>query len=188
MDSTTVALGHLIRYWAWTDVEVGLLLIDIWNGKMVPAGVLKSGRGVCALMFHVDRLNHWFSGKQRVPCAELTIPDIALRIGVKQEVAYALVRSGLLQATFRKVGRRSEQRVEISILEEFERRYILGRDIARSLHRSPRAVAEFLLAGSVRPVAGPSVNNCRQIVFNRIEVDEFLRSNGLEMTHCDQQN
>ena len=179
MDSSTVALGHLIRYWPWTDEQIGLLLVDILNGEMAPAGVLNSGDGIGTLVLCADQLDHWFFGKQRVPCAELTIPDVALRIGVKQEVAYALVRSGLLHATLRKVGRRSEQRVKVTILEEFERRYILGRDIARLLGRSPRAVAEFLLGDGVQPVAGPGVDNCRQIVFEREAVYECLRHNGL---------
>lgn len=181
MDSTMIALGHLIRYWPWTTEQIGLLLVDILNGEMVPAGVLKSGKGVNALVLHLDQLDHWFSGKQRVPCAELTIPDIALRIGVKQEVVYALVRSGLLQATPRKVGRRLEHRVKAVILDEFERRYILGRDIAQLLGRSPRAIAEFLLADGVRPVAGPSVDNCRQNVFQRDAIDKCLRRNGLRV-------
>ena len=181
MDSRTVALGHFIRYWPWTNEQIGLLLVDILNGEMVPAGVLKSGKGVGTLVLHVHDLDHWLSGKQRVPCAELTIPDIALRIDIKQEVVYALVRSGLLQSTLRKVGRRAEQRVKAVVLEEFERRYILGRDIAQLLGRSPRAVAEFLLADGVRPVAGPGVDNCRQIVFQRDAVDKCLRRNGLEV-------
>lgn len=181
MDSRTVGLGRLIRYWPWTDEQIGLLLVDILNGEIVPAGVLKSGKGIGTLSLHVDQLDHWFSGKQRVPCAELTIPGIALRIGVKQEVVYALVRSGLLLATLRKVGRRSEQRVKVAVLEEFERSYILCRDIAQLLGRSPRAIAKFLLADGVRPVAGPGVDNCRQIVFKRDDVDKCLQRNGFEI-------
>lgn len=179
-DCKAVALGHLIRYWPWTNEQIGLLLVDILNGDLVAAGVLKSGKGVGTLVLHVHDLDHWFAGKQRVPCAELTIPDIALRMEIKQEVVYALVRSGLLQSSSRKVGRRTEQRVKALILEEFEQRYILGRDIAQLLGRSPRAVAEFLLADGVRPVAGPGVDKCRQNVFQRDAIDECLRRHGLE--------
>ena len=181
MHSRTIVLAHLIRYGTWTNEQIGLLLVDILNGEIVPAGMLKSGKGIGTLLLHVNQLDHWFSGKQRVPCAELTIPSIALRIGVKQEVVYALVRSGLLLATLRKVGRRSEQRVNLAVLEEFERRYILCRDIAQLLKRSPRAIAKFLLADGVRQVAGPGVDNCRQIVFERNDVAKCLRRNGFEM-------
>lgn len=73
------------------------------------------------------------------------------------------------------------QDLKQTILEEFQRRYIWGRDIARLLGRSPRAVSEFQLADGVRPVAGPGVDNCRQIVFKRDDVDKRLRRNGFEM-------
>lgn len=179
-DCKVVALGHLIRYWPWTNEQIGLLLVDILNGDLVPAGVLKAGKGVGTLVLYVHDLDHWFAGKQRIPCAELTIPDIALRMEIKQEVVYALVRSGLLQSSSRKVGRRTEQRVKALTLEEFEQRYIFGRDIAQLLGRSPRAVAEFLLADGVRPVAGPGVDKCRQNVFQRDAIDECLRRHGLE--------
>ena len=181
MESKKVALGHLIRYWPWTNEQIGLLLVDILNGDMVPAGVLKSGKGVGTLVLHLHDLDHWFAGKQRVPCAELTIPDLALRMGIKQEVVYALVRSGLLQSSSRKVGRRTEQRVKALILEEFEQRYILGRDIAQLLRRSPRAVAAFLLANGVRPVAGPGVDNCRQNFFQRDAIEKCLCRHGLQV-------
>lgn len=180
MESKKVELGHLVRYWPWTNEQIGLLLVDILNGDLLPAGVLKSGKGVGTLVLHVHDLDHWFAGKQRVSCAELTIPDIALRMEIKQEVVYALVRSGMLQSSSRKVGRRTEQRVKALTLEEFEQRYILGRDIAQLLGRSPRAVAVFLLADGVRPVAGPGVDKCRQNVFQRDAVDECLRRHGLE--------
>ena len=181
MDSLTVALGHLIRYWPWTNEQIGLLLVDILNGVMVPAGVMEFGNGIGTLVLQLDLLEHWFASKHRVQYAELTIPNIALRIGIKQEVVYALVRSGLLLTTLRTVGRRPEQRVKVTILEEFERRYILGRDIAQFLGRSPRAVAKFLLTDGVQPVAGPGVDNCRQTVFNREAVYECLRRNRLEV-------
>jgi hypothetical protein len=180
MASKTVALAHIIRYGNWTDEQIGLLLVDIFNGEIVPAGGLKPGKGIGTLSLHVDQLEHWFSGKQRVPCAELTIPSIALRIGIKQEVVYSLVRSGLLLATVRKVGRRSEQRVKVAVLEEFELRYILCRDIAQLLGRSSRAISKFLLADDVRPIAGPGIDNCRQIIFIRDDVVECLRRNGLQ--------
>ena len=181
MDSRTVALGHLIRYWPWTNEQIGLLLVDILNGVMAPAGVLEFGNGIGSLVLYLDLLDHWFATKHRVQYAELTIPNIALRIGIKQEVVYALVRSGLLLTSLRTVGRRPEQRVKVTILEEFERRYILGRDVAQLLGRSPRAVAKFLLADGVQPVTGPGVDKCRQTVFDREAVYECFRRNRLEV-------
>lgn len=179
-DSGTITLGHLIRYWPWTTEQVGLLLTDIFNGSLVPVGAIKFGNGVGALILCVTQLDEWFTGKQRQACPELTIPEVALRIGVKQEVVYALVRSGLVTASLRRIGRRSVQKVGVTALQTFEQRYILGRDVAQSLGRSPRAIAEFLLAAGIRPIAGPGVDRCRQLIYDREVIDECLRRNGLE--------
>ena len=179
-DSGTITLGHLIRYWPWTTEQVGLLLADIFNGSLVPVGAIKFGNGVGALILCVAKLDEWFTGKQRQACPELTIPEVALRIGVKQEVVYALVRSGLITASLRRIGRRSVQKVGVTALQTFEQRYILGRDVAQSLGRSPRAIAEFLLAAGIRPIAGPGVDRCRQLIYDREVIDECLRRNGLE--------
>lgn len=182
VELATVTLGHLIRYWLWTTDQIGLLLVDICTGEIAPVGVT-DGSGVGTLIFSVDHLHQWFAEKQRQPGTELSIPEIALRIGIKQEVVYALVRSGLLPANMYKVGRRCEQRVRVGALEEFERRYVLCRDIAQLLRRSPRAVAKFLLAERVQQVAGPGIDNCRQIFFRRDDAENCLRRNGLE-TPC----
>lgn len=181
VDSETVTFGHLLRYWPWTDNQIADLLVAIFTAEMVPIGALKATSGIGNLVFDVKRLDQWFSSKQNVPCAEITIPELALRIGVKQEVAYSLVRTGLMPAAVRKVGRRSEQRIKVTTLEDFGSSYILGRDIAKLLGRSPRAVAAFLLSDDVRPVAGPGVDHCRQLVFRRVEVDECIHRNGLKV-------
>jgi hypothetical protein len=115
-----------------------------------------------------------------MPYDEMTLPHVALRIGVKQEVVYALVRVGLLQASLRRSGRRTEQRVKRSVLDDFEHRYIFGRDVARVLARSPRATVDFLATEGVLPVAGPGIDGCRQIVFERDQVTDCLKRNGLK--------
>ncbi|OGB35321.1 MAG: hypothetical protein A3F78_11765 [Burkholderiales bacterium RIFCSPLOWO2_12_FULL_61_40] len=179
VDSESVSLGHLLRYWPWTDGQIGHLLTDILNSKIVPVGRLESINGIGSLILETSQLKTWFSGKQKVPCSELTIPEVSLRIGVKQEVAYALVRIGLLQTAMRKIGRRTEQRVPTDALKNFERQYVFGRDIAQTLGRSSRSITAFLASEGVEPIAGPAINKCRQILFERDSVSRCLFRNGL---------
>lgn len=181
VNSETVTFDHLLRYWPWTDDQIGDLLGAVFTTEMVPIGAFKATSGIGNLVFKVERLQQWFSAKQNVPCAEVTIPELALRIGIKQEVAYSLVRSGLMPATVRKAGRRNEQRVKVTSLEQFENSYIFGRDVAKLLGRSPRAVAEFLLSDDVRPAAGPGVDHCRQLVFRRNEIEACFLRHGFEI-------
>ncbi len=174
-----VALGHVLSYWPWTDDQVAMLLNDIVGGRVIPMGSIQGGKGVGALLLDAECVRAWFAARQPAPAQELTIPDAALKLEVKQEVAYALVRSGLLATTERRVGRRPERRVSVHSLSDFQQRYVFCRDLARDLHHSPKSVASFLVAEGVAPVAGPEVDGCRQLVFVRADVHELLERLGI---------
>jgi predicted DNA-binding transcriptional regulator AlpA len=178
-DSTQVELKYLLRYWPWTNAQVGKLINDIFSGTICPIGTLESNQGISALIFDKTQLNKWFIYQSAVPCEELTLPEAAVRMGVKQEVIYSLVRSALLQTTLRRTGRRAEQRVKFTQLEAFENQYVFGRDIAKTFGCSPRKVAALLEQSNVKPVAGPRNNNCRQLVFIRAEIDDWLSHKAL---------
>jgi hypothetical protein len=56
-------------------------------------------------------------------------------------------------------------------LATFEKQFIFCNDVATRFGRSSRAVASFLKKQGVHPVAGPGVDDCRQLLFDRISVD-----------------
>ena len=174
-----VSIGHLLRYWPWTDEQVGQLLADICDGGVTPMGVTTRADGVGALLLELSQAREWFAARHKVQPGEMTIPEVATKMEVKQEVAYALVRSGLLGSAARRVGRRAEQRVSSLNLHEFGLRYVFCRDLALKLGRSPRAVSAFLASEGVKPVAGPGFDDCRQLVFSRAAVDGCLQRTGV---------
>lgn len=174
-----VSLGHLPRYWPWTDEQVGRLLVDILDGRFAPVGIAPGLDGLSALLLGLDQTRQWFAARHTVQADEMTVPEVAVRLEVKQEVAYALVRTGLIASASRRVGRRAEQRVALTALNEFGRRYVFCRDIARTLARSPKAVASFLATEGVAPASGPEIDSCRQLVFARADVDACLIRHGI---------
>ena len=107
------------------------------------------------------------------------MPEVAMKLEVKQEVIYALARSGLLETVARQAGRRAEQRISAAGLDGFQRRFVFGRDVAEMLSRSPRSTAAFLASEGVVPVSGPGIDDCRQLVFRRDAVDDCLRRTGV---------
>ncbi|MHC8356603.1 TniQ family protein [Pseudomonas sp. LB3P81] len=99
----------------------------------------------------------------------ITICKAAILLGVKQEVAYALVRQGILWSTPIKSGRRTLQMVLPKAIERFRRRYILGPELSVFLGLPPKHVMPHLWENGFRPVAGPSIvkSPCRQYVWPR---------------------
>lgn len=93
----------------------------------------------------------------------LSVDQAAKALGVKQEVAYALVHSGLIKADLRQkpiqIGREA--------LKSFQREYVSLAELAGTRRTSSR---RMLLELEAVPVCGPSVDSCRQYFFRRIEV------------------
>ena len=116
-----------------------------------------------------DDLAKWRPGAEAVGASRLSVGDAAVQLGVKQEVAYALVRAGLLPATTDSVGRHVAQWVDVQALSEFQKQYILGTELAAYARTSPKEMAQRLKACGLQPVAGPGSAraSCRQYVWQR---------------------
>lgn len=69
----------------------------------------------------------WRPVAEKVGASKLSVSDVAVQLGVKPEVAYALVRARLLPATTDSAGRRVAQWVDIHALSEFRKQYCVFR-------------------------------------------------------------
>jgi len=102
----------------------------------------------------------------------LSIPEAGRLLGVKDQVAYAWVRLGLLQIYSKSgVGRRGA-RVNKHALDSFCANYLLGRELETGLKVSRGWAAERLIAAGVRPVSGPMVDGSPMCLFKRTEAME----------------
>lgn len=93
----------------------------------------------------------------------LSVDQAAKVLGVKQQVAYALVYSGLIRTD------RLQKPIQIGrdVLESFQREYISLAELAGGRRTSPR---RLLLELDSVPVCGPTVDGCRQYFFRRLDV------------------
>lgn len=93
----------------------------------------------------------------------LSVEQAAKVLGVKQQVAYALVHSGLIRTD------RLHKPIQIGrdALETFQREYVSLAELARARRISPR---RLLLEVKASPVCGPAVDGCRQYFFRRLLV------------------
>lgn len=116
-----------------------------------------------------DEFLKWRPVAEKVGTSRLSVSDVAVQLGVKPEVAYALVRARLLPATTDSAGRRVAQWVDVRALSELREQYILGTELAALARTSPKQVAQRLKACGIRPIAGPDSAraSCRQYVWQR---------------------
>lgn len=166
--STTVSLDHLLRYGPLDENRVAALLIDVQLHKFQPVGRTDRLVGVASLLFFMQDIKERYGSTSQ---AIMSIPAIASRLGVKQEVAYALCKLGMLETTTYVVGRRQAQGVSLVALEKFTITYVFAACIAKFCHHSPRAVIHALAAEGIKPVAGSEDGSCRQAVYLRKDLD-----------------
>jgi hypothetical protein len=166
-------MSSVLRFRNWSSEEIGNFLVDVLAGSPAPLGIYRdtSHDRISALVFERAALDKWREDRPIRRTLPLSIRDCARLMNVKEEVADALARSKLLRSEEVQVRRRRERCTCCAWLEEFNRQYVFGRDLARAIGRSPRHLARALSAMGIDPVAGPGVDACRQIVYERVSAE-----------------
>lgn len=162
-----VSFAQVLRCWPWSDRTVADFLLAVLKGNFQPAGRLGSHQGLVALIFPRDLLREWHHSSYRGNLNSFSVPEVADRLMIKQEVAYFLVRKGLLRAETVGRGRLAEARISPQCLSDFEASYVFGRELAAALGTSPKSIAHRLSRVGIEPKCGPSTDGCRQLLYAR---------------------
>lgn len=161
-----VTLDHILRFWSCSNEEVGQLLLGIRNAALLPAARAPGARKLGQLVFGQAEARR-FLANRRSSAQHLTIPQVADALAVKQEVAYFLVRAGLLQAENVLLGKRSASVVSRESLDAFLAEFVFARDLARRCKTTSRFLQAQLEVVGIHPVASPSLGTCRQVIYRR---------------------
>lgn len=138
-----------------------------------------------------DAIGHWLFSSDDVialkrklnPSEMMSVQECASELEIKEQVAYELVRLGLIKCNHSFLGESSIYRIERKAIESFTKEYIFGRDIALQAGTSPKCAAHYLLNEGYLPVAGPRVKGaeCRQYVWKRSQQIALLFNKALIM-------
>ena len=122
------------------------------------------------LLIGRERVMAWAAARSDLRCEWLSVPDCAKRLGVKQQVAYHLVRVGLLPTQKAVVNRRVAQVVTLKALERFERCYEPLATAASRAGVDWRHGLAWARANGLKLVSGPQIDGGRQyFIQNRLE-------------------
>jgi len=147
--------------------ELAVTLRAILNGRLPLLGRLPGVPLIMSLIVdssaHLRLLEH----HRMQATLSFSIMEVAERMKVKQEVAYHLVNYRLLDLIDPTETRRRYRRVPESALKKFEEEHVWLRDLARNEGTSPKHLLALLARDGIAPVAGPTVDGCRQILFRR---------------------
>lgn len=165
-----VPLVQILKAWRLEAGAFPALLHALQSGVLTAAhtrdmestglgGLLLPRRGVQAW------LAHWRQASGR----DYSITDVATILSIKAQVAYHLVRCGLLESTSSTQARVC--RVSQEGIAKFEARYISLVEIAK---RSGASSKQALHRLQIHPVVGPAIDGCRQYFYLRSDVEHLL--------------
>jgi len=154
-----------------TEKEFIALVGAILSRQVWTASAHSGLSGFADISIGREQLYSWRSSmRRRIAGATYTVAEAAKELGVKQEVGYHLVETGLLHSSNGRIGRRKCRTVAGVDIDDFSTKYVSGAELARSRKTSPKSVAAAALEQGVAPVAGPGVDGCRQYFFKRADI------------------
>jgi hypothetical protein len=143
------------------------LLVNFRNGVLQPRGRLKPDGGLNQLVLDEEDARQLVKRERSKGVDKWTIPQVAEMLQVKQEVAYFLVRKGMLTTNLEVIGRREAAMVTRDDLDAFRARFVLARDLAKLHKTSSRSLQCHLSDVNIQPVASPLLGACRQVIYEK---------------------
>lgn len=159
-----MTLRHVLRYAHLSDAELIALVAAVVDGSLDEgSGQLTGCRPLGQVRIRQDRLRSWLADRRLNEDKGMSIDAAARMLGVKQQVAYCLVRQGLLGSID---GGKLGRRVLAQHLKLFTESYISLKELAMTSQISSCALLGRI---TVAPASGPAIDGNRQIFFRRLD-------------------
>jgi len=164
-DNCLVAMKWILQFWRLRKGEFAAIGLALTNGEIVPVAKQIQATAIGDLLLDFTHVHEWLKSYRMQLNDSMSVDRASKMLGVKQQVAYELVRIGLLRATNdgphgKRVGQQD--------IRYFQETYVALAELARLSRHSPKKILEEII---VRPVCGPSVDGTRQYFFRRLDLD-----------------
>jgi len=148
------------------------LLLAIESGK-VPASGIRDRSGVqnfTSLYFFPEDIALFMATHKKSRFGFYSVPEVAIRLGIKQEIAYHLVKSGLMTSTI--VGSEKKPVFEVteSDISTFQKYFVPLSQLAKTSGTSGRVLKKNFEALGILPVSGPDVDGCIKIFYRKSDL------------------
>ncbi|WP_255443408.1 helix-turn-helix domain-containing protein [Comamonas sp. Z1] len=167
----TVSIVQILRGWRLAVGAFPALIAALSANQVEGVGAKPQGIPLGAMRIPVRGLRAWLRQWEQSHMQDMSIATAARILGIKEQVAYELVRSGLLHE--HRMPSSHSRRIAKASIEHFQNTYVSAVEIGKKMHMSTKLLIEHL---NVQPVAGPHVNGCRQYFLNREDVKNTMKS------------
>ena len=150
--------------------EFTSLVQDTLSKRISTIACPSSKTGFAGRTYSREEFYIWRAALRTEADSRLTVAEAAIRLKIKQEVAYHLVYSGILQSSDGHLGKKNCRLVCLADINKFQKTYISSARLALIERTSPKTLVERLRMQGIRPVTGPDLDHCRQYFFRTKDV------------------
>ena len=166
-NSKCIPVRDILKYWRLREHEGVALIAALVDEHLHAEGDGQSPVPIGEATLRAAGVKEWLLKHRSEARQDFSVDAAAKTLGIKQQVAYDLVRLGILHSTT--VGVLG-QRVSAGDIERFQTTYVSLASLASKARRSPRALLAEL---SASPVCGPTIDGARQYFYRRAEIESL---------------
>lgn len=163
------ALNMLIHH----NIRITQFVRAILDGDIEPCAK-GAGAGLACFLFSKPQLSAYSAAQgQGRPKDEYRMSEVNKVLGVSHNVAYSLVRKGILPSHYKPTKSSSERIVTTHDINHFNSKYILPVRIARELNTESGFLTDLLVGIGIRPLLCPRPDGKVQCVFRRMDLERI---------------
>ena len=140
-------------------------------GKTIVNGI-KAGRkfDLKSLYFSRTTIAEFISNYRKEQENGYSIPEVARRLSLKQEVTYHLINTSIIKHKAVVSLNRSLRIVTEDDIEDFQCTFVPLTELTKKYNKSPRKLQNELTNLNILPATGRPVDNCRQLFYLRSDL------------------
>lgn len=166
-----ISFRDVCQWHIFCSEQFSAFFTALLNGAIAVAGVKSNSEFTLASMyFSPETIAEFKAGLKIRPADDYSIPEVAIRLGVKEEVVYHLVNSGLMASHCDASKRFKGRMVSEANVKAFEDEFISLAQLARLQETSPRALKKKNDAVGLSATTGRDIDGCRQIFYRRVDL------------------
>jgi DNA-binding transcriptional MerR regulator len=162
--SAEISINKILQHWRLQDHEFIALVSGLMNKELLPIATQSEPIVIGKIQLNKDKFQAWLDKQRLTAMPTMSVDQAAKILGLKQQVAYDLVRKGLMESTH---DQAKGYRISTNQIRQFQEKFVSLAELARLRKCLPR---KLLLEMNAPPVCGPTVDGTRQYFFLRAAI------------------
>lgn len=159
------------------------LLRSVMRGEIAASGIHLSDDGsfkLSSMYFDLEQIRIFRKNKAKDQINGYTVPESAVILKIKQEVAYHLINNGFIESYNDPEWPKRGRIITDESISTFNNTYVSLTHVAKILKSCSRSAMVFLTKIGIMPVIGGNADTCRQVFYRWADLPEQYKYKNID--------